>query len=137
MIDAIIKGIFDKFSATNDFKTAINGRLYAYEAPQNVAYPYCVFQQISGIKDRDFSDVQEDVIIQFTLVDSSDSVATIGAAETKMYALFDEATITYTGYTHITMERESNILLKVKNEDDDAISFWNVIATYRVFCEKN
>lgn len=137
MIETILKGIFDKFSATNDFKTAIGSRLYAYEAPQNPTYPYCVFEQISGLQDRDFLDKLEDVLVQFTLVDSADSIATIADAETKMFALFDDATLTITGYTHITMDRQSNQLLKLNDEDDDNITCWNSIVTYRILAEKN
>lgn len=137
MIETILKGIFDKFSATNDFKTAIGGRLYAYESPQNPTYPYCVFEQISGLQDRDFLDKLEDVLIQFTLVDSADTIATIADAETKMFALFDDAALTITGYTHITMDRQSNQLLKLEKDDDDNLSNWNSIVTYRILAEKN
>lgn len=137
MIELICKGIFDKFSAANDFKTAIGSRFYLSEAPQNVAYPYCIFEQISGVQDRDFLKKLEDVLIQFTLVDSADSIATIGDAETKMYALFDDAVLTVTGYSHITMDRQSNNLIKLEKETDDNITYWNVIATYRLLEEKN
>jgi len=136
LIDAILKGIYDKFSATNDFKTAINGRLYAYEAPQGAIYPYCIFEQISGFPDWDFTDNQEDVLIQLTLVDNSDSVATIADAETKMYTLFDGASLTISGYDHIKIDRESNVLLKASPALDDKNSLWNVIATYRIYAEK-
>lgn len=136
MIETILKGIMDKFSGST-FSTAIGGRLYAYEAPQNPTYPYCVFEQISGIKDRDFLDKLEDVLIQFMLVDSADAVATIADAETKMYALFDEATLTVTGYTNIFMERQSNNLLKLRDEIDDNKTFWNLVSTYRILTEVN
>ena len=137
MIETILKGIYDKFTAANTFNTAIGGRLYAYEAPQNPTYPYCVFEQISGFKDRDFLDRLEDVLVQFTIVDSADTVATIADAETKMYSLYDEAALTVTGYAHILMERQSNNLLKLRDEIDDNKTFWNLIATYRILAEVN
>ena len=136
MIDTIFKGIMDKFSGST-FSTAIGGRLYAYEAPQNPTYPYCVFEQISGFKDRDFTDVQEDVLVRFKIVDSSNTVATVADAETKLFALFDEATLTVSGYTNILMERQNNNLLKMQDELDDAITFWNAISAYRILTEVN
>ena len=136
MIDTIFKGIMDKFSGST-FSTAIGGRLYAYEAPQNPTYPYCVFEQISGFKDRDFTDVQEDVLVRFKIVDSSNTVATVDDAETKLFALFDEATLTVSGYTNILMERQNNNLIKAGIEIDDAITFWSSISTYRILTEVN
>ena len=136
MIETILKGIYDK-STGSTFSTAIGGRLYAYEAPQNPTYPYCVFEQISGFKDRDFLDKLEDVLVQFKIVDSSDGLTTITDAETKLFALYDEASLTITGYTHILMERQSNNLLKMQSEVDDNVTFWNAITTYRILTEVN
>ena len=136
MIETILKGIYDKATGST-FSTAIGGRLYVYEAPQNPTYPYCVFEQISGIKDRDFLDKLEDVLVQFKIVDSSDGITTISDAETKLFTLYDEASLTVTGYTHILMERQSNNLLKMQSEVDDAITFWNSISTYRILTEVN
>ena len=136
MIDTIFKGIMDKFSGST-FSTAIGGRLYAYESPQNPTYPYCVFEQISGVKDRDFTDVQEDVLVRFKIVDNSNTVATVADAETKLFALFDEAILTISGYTNILMERQNNNLIKAGLEIDDAITFWNAISAYRILTEVN
>lgn len=136
MIETIFKGIMDKFSGST-LSTAIGGRLYAYEAPQNTTYPYCVFEQISGGKDRDFTDVQEDVLVQFKIVDNSNTVATVTDAETKLFALFDEPTLTVTGYTNILIERQNNNLLKTQSELDDNVTLWNSISTYRILCEVN
>lgn len=136
MIEAFLKAIFDKYSAANDFKTATGGRLYAYEAPENTAYPYCVFEQISGIPDRTFTEKGEDVLIQFALVDKSDSVATIADAESKMHALFDDAVLSITGYSFTSMTRESSHLMKLESENDDKQKTWNIIATYRLLADK-
>lgn len=137
MIEAILKGIFDLENASNPFKTAIGGRFYLGEAPQDTAYPYCIYEQISGVPDRTFTDKYEDILLQFTLVDSSDSIATIADAETKMYALFDDAILTISGYSSITLDRESSVLVKKGQEIDDAITMWNIITTYKLLAEKN
>lgn len=134
MIEKLCKGIMDKFSGST-LSTAIGGRLYAYEAPQAPTYPYCVFQQISGLQDRDFGDRLEDVLVQFTVVDSADSTATIGDAETKLFALYDDTTLTITGYTCVSMDRVSNNLLKPHEDEDDKISYWSSISTYRILAE--
>lgn len=136
MIETILKGIYDKATGST-FSTAIGGRLYAYEAPQVPTYPYCVFEQISGFKDRDFLARLEDVLIQFKIVDSADGITTIADAETKLFALYDEAALTITGYTHILMERQSNNLLKMQSEVDDSLTYWNAISTYRILTEVN
>lgn len=136
MIEKLLKGVMDKFSGSA-FSTAIGGRMYAYEAPQVPTYPYCVFEQISGIQDRDFGDRLEDVLVQFTVVDSADSTATIGDAETKLFALYDDTTLTITGYACVTMERTNSVLLKSQKEDDDSRTFWHSVSTYRILAEVN
>ena len=136
MIDTIFKGIMDKFSGST-FSTAIGGRLYAYEAPQNPTCPHCVFEQISGVKDRDFLAKLEDVLVRFKIVDNSNTIATLADAVTKLFALFDDATLTITGYTNILMERQNNNLIKAGIEIDDAITFWSSISTYRILTEVN
>lgn len=136
MIEAILKGIFDLENASNPFKTAIGGRFYLGEAPQDTAYPYCIYEQISGVPDRTFTDKYEDILLQFTLVDSSDSIATIADAETKQQALFDDAILTISGYVNIYITRESNVLIKKGMETDDGFTLWNLISTYRILCEK-
>lgn len=137
MIETLLKGIYDKFSATNDFKTAIGGRLYLNEAPQDVIYPYCIYEVVSNTPDRTFTETFEDLLVQFTLVDSSDSIATIGANETKMYALFDDAVLAVLGYASISLDRESSVLIKKGEELDDNITCWNIVVTYKLLVQKN
>ena len=69
------------------------------------------------------------------IISSAKSIIT--DAETKLFALYDEAALTVTGYTHILMERQSNNLLKMQSEVDDNVTYWSSIATYRILVEVN
>ena len=137
MIDIIFKGIYDLYLTTNDFKTATNGRFYYAEAPQNTAFPYCVFNLVDSQFDRDFLDKQETATVQFNIVDNGDGLATVTDCESKMHTLFDDAILTLSGYYTISMDREGTILIKAEKELDDQFSYHNLITTYKIYIEKS
>lgn len=128
----VITGIYTLFSTTNDFNTAISGRLYHAEAPQNATFPYCVVSVISSEHDWTFSDTFEDVLIQFSIFTNESSAANIGTYWSKLIALFDSASLTVSGYSSIFMHRGQSRILR---EVDDNI--WQYIVEYDCKVEKS
>lgn len=111
-IKAIRDGIYAKFVADSDLKTALGGdserRMFPGKAPQNVASPYCVFQYITGLPDPTFTSDGEILTFQFSVFHQSDdplNTATIDDVLKKLMALYDDATLTLSGFTSIAMTR--------------------------------
>ena len=111
-IKAIRDGIYAKFVADSDLKTALGGdsarRLYKEKAPQNVDSPYAIYQYIVGSPDPTFTSDGEIMTFQFSIFNKSDSplgTATIDDVIKKLLALYDDAALTISGYTSIAMTR--------------------------------
>jgi len=117
-MNALLTAIFVKFNAANSFKTAIGGRMYSRYAPQNTIFPYAVifFPTMTG--DRDFTKDYDNVDVQFNLFSKSTSEIEIGNMLKYLQALFDSATLSVTGYTHLYMEYDMAWML---SEPEDNI----------------
>lgn len=130
----IWKGILDKYKATAALKTAIP-RMYLIEAPQEKieqrgAYPYCVVIPVSSVKDYTFTEAADNLLVQFSIFDDSDSVATINDATDALKAAYDFTSLTVTGYNHISMMQEYSELVR---ED----KYWHQIVTYSLIIQKS
>jgi len=122
----------------NAFYTALSGRLYNSVAPQGKAQlpsgaPYCVFLMVSGVPEGTFTEIQENVLIQFSLFDSESSAGTVCDNYEKLTELFDDCELSVSGYTHIFMQRESQQL--IREEEDPGI--WHYMVEYRILIEKD
>lgn len=111
-IKAINDGIYAKFVADSDLKTALGGdserRMFRYKASQNVNSPYCVFQLITGSPDPTFTSDGEILSYQFSIFNqdgNSLSTAIIDDVFKKLTALYDDAALTISGYMSIAMTR--------------------------------
>ena len=97
--------IFTKFNAVdgggdhNSFWTDIGGRMFFGEAPENVAWPYCVVSHIASTQRDTFKDKIDDILVQFSIFSSNPSSAEVHDAMTHLKALFDDATLSITGDT--------------------------------------
>ena len=97
------------FNAPNTFNTAIGGRMYFEQAPMNASYPYAVFFLITNIVDYTFKEESQDLTVQFSIFDAGDglkSPATLYDAQNKLWALFDFAPLSVTGYSTTIMKRQ-------------------------------
>jgi hypothetical protein len=105
MIDAILTGVFTKFTGST-LATALTNRMYSRYAPQNTVFPYAVVDATSGIADWTFNEDVENFDILFNLFSKSTSETEITGLYGKLITLYDHCKLTITGYTHVYMQRE-------------------------------
>jgi len=107
--------IYTKFSTANDFNTALGGRFYLNHAPQSAATPYCVYQLITNIADYNFTSTFDDAEIQMDIIDDNTSSDILDHAY-KCMALFDDCTLSVSGYQFMKMERDWNAFISDPEE---------------------
>lgn len=130
-IEAIETGIYDEFVANADLLAALGGnterRLYPDKAPQNPSYPYCVFQNITGVPDPTFTSDGEILQYQFSAYHKSGSPldkTTINDLVKKLTACYDDADLTITGYISIGVTRGvSNLVPTVDDTQQYVINY--------------
>lgn len=132
-MQVLMNGIHDKFTGTTtagSLYVLLSGKLYPYEAKQNDTYPYGVYYLISDVPDHTFDADFEEYLIQFNLFDDDSSVTDINTAYSALTTLYDDTTLSVTGYTNVYTKREFSYLTR---EED----IWNYMTQYRVFTQKN
>lgn len=130
----IWKGIFDKYKASSTLMAALPGKMWLINQPQEKVeqrdiYPYCVVIPVAAVKDYTFTEAADDLSVQFSIYDDSDTVATINDAADALKAVFDFATLTVTGYNHICMVQQYSELF----HDD---GYWHQVITYQLIIQK-
>lgn len=108
-MNPLFKGIYNHFSATTTtgFYNDISGRLYLNVAPQETTFPYCVYFSVSDIDELDFSDEQEDFLIQFNIFSQNNSALEAGNLLESLKTMFDNCDLTVTDWNHLRFQRNS------------------------------
>ena len=103
--------------------------LWNTQAPQDVVFPYGVFQLISDVPDWTFTEDFEDILVQFNLFsETSDPVEMCDLFELLKTA-FDFLDLSIANYETVSMIRENAILTR-----DD---YWQYNVTYRILLGKS
>ena len=105
MIDAILTGIFTKFTGST-LATAVTNRMYSRYAPQNTAFPFATVDVTSGLADWTFSEDIEDFDVIFNLYSKSTSESEITTLFKNLCSLYDHCKLSISGYTHVWMQRD-------------------------------
>lgn len=105
MIDKVLTGIFTKFTGSA-LSTALGGRMYSRFAPQGTAFPYAVVDVPTSVHGGMFVEDIEDLDVLFNLFSQSKSETEITGLLNNLITLYDDCTLTVTGYTHLFMERD-------------------------------
>jgi hypothetical protein len=107
---ALFTGIYNLFSAapTTALNTAIGGRFYSHEAPQEAVYPYCIYNMVSDVPEFTFGGHYDLSIfrIQFSLYSQKSSSTEVLNAYENLKTLFDGCKLTVTGYSFVSCTRE-------------------------------
>ena len=119
----LFTGIYSKYSGNEALKAAITG-FYFTEAPQDAVMPYVVYNLVSNVPDWTYTEDMENSLLQFSIFDDHSSSTTINDIYAKLTALFNWCSLSVTGYSHIYMKREFNILTR---ENDT----WQYVIQYR------
>ncbi len=130
-MNALFKAITTKFKTTNDLNTALGGRMYPHEAVQGATFPYGVYFMISDFSDRDFTDEHEHISVQFSVFSEDDSVGPVGILRDKLTALFDDVSLTVTGYTSLYFKRVGTVLIR-----DEEMATWHYAVDYDCLLER-
>lgn len=135
---ALMQAIDSRFRATNGvpsgpsaFYTAVGGKLYLAKVPQNTALPYAVMDLVTDTPADTFTESLENCTVQIAAFLAADkSASTAMDALEAIKALYDNCTLTLTGYACIYMQRENAFA-------DTTDGIWRVVAEYRILLEKS
>ena len=107
-MNELFKSIYSLFAAEphNAFYTAIGGRLYYGEAPQECTKPYAVFFGVAAVPENTFTEEIDDISIQFNCYSGLSSAIEAGELLKKCRDLFDGTELTVTGNRDIKLSRE-------------------------------
>lgn len=132
-MNALLTAIYNRGTDSSDFNTAVGGRLYAFKAPQEATFPYCVFHEISETYDftMALSNEFEDILIQFNIFSDKNSPSEVGTICGYLKARFDWCALTVSGYTCLKMEREWAHRMYLSEE-----AIWQYAVQYRCLLEK-
>ena len=122
-MQVLFTGLYNKYLSDAALKAAITG-FYFTEAPQDAVMPYVVYNLVSNVPDWTYTEDMENSLIQFSIFDNNSSSTTINDIYAKLTALFNWCSLSVTGYSHIYMKREFNILTR---ENDT----WQYVIQYR------
>ena len=130
-MNALKTAIYAVYAAGGAFATNTTG-LYYEEAPQGVAEPYCVYSIITGVPEYYFdSETLEDVTVQFDIISKNTSSTEAGSLYANLKTMFDDATLTVSGYDHLLLSR---VRYHAFRQAEDNI--WRVSVDYRVLLAK-
>jgi hypothetical protein len=107
---ALTTAIFSKCTSATDLYTDIGGRLYKARAPERAEYPFAVFMVVSDVLDNTFTEDLENVVVQFSLFSLASSSGDVEDMFTHLKTLYDDCTLSPTGYSVLWMKRQQAVL---------------------------
>lgn len=112
----LITALQSKFSGSA-LSESVGGRIYFELAPPEAGYPRVVFHIISSPKEKTFTEVYRNTLVQVDLFSAMSAGETqIGQMYADCSALLDECSLTITGSTLVWCKEENLVTL---NEDLD------------------
>lgn len=132
----LLSGIYNKFTELtggnhNSLYNSVSGKMYLTEAPQGTTYPYIVYHLITGTQNYQFVENFEEVVIQFDIVSQNSSSTEANTIFGYLMSLYDECTLTVTGYSHIRMDRHYYSLDRYVEDN-----VWVYVSRYSVLIQK-
>jgi len=132
-VKALYDAIAAKITASPDGDTlrALISDYRPHRVPSKVACPYLVWRNVGTAVDRTNSSMFNDTIIQFSIHDDNeDSPIAVCNIYDALIALFDDVTLTVSGWTNVRTDRLSDQLL------DDPDGGYEYIVQYRFYLGK-
>jgi len=93
--------------AGSAFSTDIGGRLFKGQAPPGTSYPYAIYLVVTDVPQRTFTELYEEVLVQFSLFSTASGTTEVENMYTDLKTLYDEKPFTITGSTLIWMRRSN------------------------------
>lgn len=104
---ALPTAIFAKMTSSTTLYTDIGGRLYYGEAPEGAEYPYVVFNDFTSLPEYPGTKTIEKIYYDFNIFSSAVGRTEIEDILTHLRSLYDDCTLTVSGYTLIYFIRET------------------------------
>jgi len=119
------------------FMTSIGNRFYDTEAPQGAVYPYVVYLIVSDVKDWQFVERFEDVLIQFSIFSTASSSGEAKDIYTKLLALFDEQYLNIAAMVQfLWMWRNITTIMKEDHTTPTGtVGVWHIAVDFDIFYE--
>jgi len=108
-MNALYAAVYNRFATTtgSGFYNDVSGRMYHNIAPQQATFPYCVYFSVSDLDDLDFSDEQEDILLQFNVYSQNNSALEAGNLLESLKTMYDDCSLTVTGWRHLGFQRNT------------------------------
>lgn len=107
----LFQAIYNEYNSTA-LDTALSDQFYLGKADQGISMPYVVYKLISNTPEYTFdSRVIERARVQFSIYSDSNSASEVTDLYTTLKAVFDDCSLTVSGYTFLKMERVNAILI--------------------------
>lgn len=134
----LFTAIYSKgIAAGSSFKTAISGRLYLHEAPQNTKWPYAIYSLVNDSHDWSFKTDYEYATVDFNLYSDSTGGATeITGLYEKLKELYDDCNLTVSNHTFLKMRRENAWLTKLPDIIPNK-TIWQYTVQYEILIRKS
>ena len=130
----LFTAIYSKFTADTTFKAAVSSQLYPYKGDEDSTFPFAVFTLLAEDTDYTFLTNIETFQIQFSLYDNKVSPVTVTDAQQKLWDLYDDATLTVSGYGQLSMIRGQTTLNRGEVSDPE---LWASHTVYEVMLQKS
>ena len=112
----ILKAVYDRAVAANNFYDALSNQLYLNSAPQGISKPYSVFQLITDVATYNFTSTFDEAEIQIDIIDDNNSSDILDYAD-KCMTDFDDCVLTVAGHQFLKMERDFCLLTEDPEEE--------------------
>lgn len=139
---ALREAVWDLFAADSGnggIYDAVSGRMAYQRVPtEDWDRPYVVFAFVSGVLERTFGDVYDEVRVSFTCIDDNDQSG-IDNVGKKLRALFDDATLTVAGaeLAHITTDRVLHVGPDWVPNEAGTEGDWRDVTDYMILVKEN
>jgi len=119
------------------FMASIGSRFFDSEAPEGAEYPYCVYLIVTDIKDWQFVERFEDVVIQFSIFSITSSSGEAKDIYDLLNTLFDEQALVVSGMIQfLWMWRNTTSIMKEEHTTPaGTASAWHVAVDYDLYYE--
>jgi hypothetical protein len=124
----ILTAIATKISNSSLFSD-VGGRIYLDQAPAGCELPYIVYSVITAPKEKTFTEVYRNSLIQFSIFSSSPSAVEISGIYDSLTTLLDDSSFSITG-SDLVWCKESNLTTITEDittpEGTQAMKAWHV-----------
>ncbi len=127
---SLINAIAYRFK-TNTIGSATKGLWYG-SAPQETDTPYVILFEVTDEHERTMSTTLENVRIQFSIVDKTETPDTVERLYNLLIEAFDNASFTVTGYGLLRCIRQVSTLAR-----DPEQEYWQKTVDYMVEVQSN